>query len=417
MRPIAISLSPNLLFKDALIALSYLVLPWKWFSWQEGKFVFQTEKKLSQILKIPDIYTFDSGRSALYAVLRCLNLEPGAEVLLQGYTCIVVSNSVIWAHLKPVYVDIEAATLNMDSQDLEKKITGKSKVVIVQHTFGKPANLRAILKIAQKHHLIVIEDCAHALGATYHGQAVGTFGQAAIFSFGRDKVVSAVHGGAAGVNDAHLAEKIKNYRDALPLVSRFRIFQHLTHAALFYFFILPFYNILGIGKIILVLAQKIGLISKVFVRGEKRAVMPKFFPTQFPNALAAIASHQLQYLSRFNQHRMDLAKYYRQELAGLSIQHPREENKEQGIYMRYTIQTDQAEKLMKAAKKERVLLGDWYDTVIAPRTVREVDAQYQPGDCPVAEKVALKTVNLPTYYRIGEGERKKIVSIVKAVCK
>ena len=117
----------------------------------------------------------------------------GDEVLVQAFTCVAVPNSVLWAQATPVYADIDA-TLNIDPIDVEKKITNRTKAIIVQHTFGIPADMDALVALAKKHNILLIEDCAHSLGATYKGKKVGTFGDAAFFSFGRDKVVSSVFG-------------------------------------------------------------------------------------------------------------------------------------------------------------------------------------------------------------------------------
>lgn len=98
----------------------------------------------------------------------------------------------MWAGGVPVFVDIDPATYNIDTKDMRKKITHKSKVVVIQHSFGLPQNLDEILQIARENNLLVIEDCAHTLGAKYKGKAIGTFGNASIFSFGATKIIDAL---------------------------------------------------------------------------------------------------------------------------------------------------------------------------------------------------------------------------------
>src|SRR5581483_4013141 len=112
----------------------------------------------------------------------------------QAFTCVAVPNSVLWTGAKAIYADIDE-TGNLDPKDLEKKITKKTKAVIIQHTFGIAANMDAIQKVLKGKKIILIEDCAHALGASYKGKKLGTFGEFAFFSFGRDKVISSVFGG------------------------------------------------------------------------------------------------------------------------------------------------------------------------------------------------------------------------------
>ena len=152
-------------------------------------------------------FSFNSGRSALFTIINALDIKEGDEVLVQAFTCNAVPNPVLWAGGIPIYVDVDD-TLNIDPEDFERKITGRSRVVVIQHTFGVPAQIDKILEIAKRHNLIVIEDCAHALGATHNGKLVGTFGDIAFFSVGRDKVISSVWGGMITTNDEGLAQRV-----------------------------------------------------------------------------------------------------------------------------------------------------------------------------------------------------------------
>ena len=210
--PIAISLSPNTQKDDVILALRLLLKPRVWI---KGKETIKLENDFKKYLGCPFAFSFDSGRSSLLAILKCLGIGPGDEVLLQAFTCVAVVNPILWVGAKPVFVDIEKDGFNMDPVDLKKKITKRSKVLIVQHTFGQPARLQQILKIARNHRLLVVEDCAQALGAEYQGRKVGTFGIAAIFSFGRDKVISSVFGGMAVTSDSQLGEKLEDFQKNL----------------------------------------------------------------------------------------------------------------------------------------------------------------------------------------------------------
>ncbi|MFN6946977.1 MAG: DegT/DnrJ/EryC1/StrS family aminotransferase, partial [Cytophagaceae bacterium] len=111
-----------------------------------------------------------------------MRISQGDEVILPGFTCIVVPNAIIYLGAKPVYVDINSETFNIDPQLIEENITEKTKAIIAQHTFGIPADMDKILHIANKHNLFVIEDSCHALGSKYKGKYVGSFGDAAFFS-------------------------------------------------------------------------------------------------------------------------------------------------------------------------------------------------------------------------------------------
>ena len=185
IKPISISLSPNTEPDDVWLAFRLLFQPWRWC---RGNAPELLEQEFAKRLGVKHAYSFNSGRSAFLALLESLDLQKGDEVLVQAFTCNAVPNPVQWAGLTPIYVDCNEDDFNVSPEDLERKITSKSKVVVVQHTFGLPADMDRIMEICEKHRLILVEDCAHALGATYKGKEVGTFGKAAFFSFSRDNL-------------------------------------------------------------------------------------------------------------------------------------------------------------------------------------------------------------------------------------
>ncbi|KXK11813.1 MAG: L-glutamine:2-deoxy-scyllo-inosose aminotransferase [Microgenomates bacterium OLB23] len=140
-------------------------------------------------------------------------MREGDEVLLQGFTCVAVPNAVVWNGLKPVFVDVDDHYNLVD--DLESYIGPNTKAIIVQHTFGIAANMKAIALAAKKHNLFIIEDCAHALGGMYASQPLGSFGDVSIVSFGRDKVVSSVFGGAALTKNKTVAAALSSFEKNL----------------------------------------------------------------------------------------------------------------------------------------------------------------------------------------------------------
>ncbi|MCH8049010.1 aminotransferase class I/II-fold pyridoxal phosphate-dependent enzyme, partial [Patescibacteria group bacterium] len=274
IKPISISLSPNTEPDDVWLAFGLLFQPWKW---KKGKELGELEKEFRGI-------AFNSGRSAFMAILDALKLQKNDEVLLQAFTCNAVPNPVQWSGLKPVYVDCNEDDYNIDVEDLERKITPQSKVVVVQHTFGIPADMDKVMEICKKHNLVLVEDCAHALGAEYKGQKVGTFGKAAFFSFSRDKVISSVYGGMMTTDDSALAEKVRIFQEKSGQPSYFWILQQLLHPVLMNWLVLPTYRVFG--KYVLVIMQQLHILSKAVHWKEKRGMRPEYFPKAFPNALA-----------------------------------------------------------------------------------------------------------------------------------
>ena len=308
------SLSPNTTLKDIFIAKSYIFFPWKWLSIRHGKYVHQIEEKFKKYLPIKHAVSFDSGRSALYAILKAMNVQKGDEIILQAYTCVVVPNAIIHAGAVPIYADIEKDSLNIDQNDLEKKITPKTKAIIIQNTFGAIADYEKIQTIANKHKLKIIEDCAHSLGAEFKNKKIGTIGDAAMFSFGRDKVISAVYGGMAVTNNPEIGKNLKKFQQDLSYQSYKKIYSHLLHPIIFAIS-LPLYNFLHLGKIMILFFQKINLLSKALIQEEKKGKFPKSQPSCFPNALAEIACNQMKNLDKFNKHRKNIADFYQQELS------------------------------------------------------------------------------------------------------
>jgi dTDP-4-amino-4,6-dideoxygalactose transaminase len=405
-KPIFTALSPNTERDDVLLAFKLLFRPWRW---KNGAHLSLLKKEFQDWLSSKHVFFFESGRTSLYAILNVLDLKNDDEVLLQAYTCIAVPEPILWVGAKPVYVDCDEETFNMSVVDLEKKITAKSKVLIIQHTFGYPADLGKLLEIAKKHNLFVIEDCAHALGSTYEDKLVGTFGDASFFSFGRDKVISAVFGGVVSVKNPQIAAKIEAFWGICPLPSSGWIFHQLLHPVIMAFVKLTF-NIY-IGKIVQHLALRFGILSKAVYREERKGLKPPFIFKQFPNALAVLALKQFRKLDKFNQHRQEIAGIYKSDLSHLQAQ--KELNNSRSIYLRYTIHMLHAHKILKSAAKHKIFLGDWYTTSLAPEGVDYEKMQYTPSTCPVAEKLARETFNLPTNIQITKNEAEKIISFVK----
>lgn len=405
---LAISLSPNTQKIDYLAALVELFSPW---SYLQDQYVQKFEQWFKKYFNASFAISFDSGRSAQYTILNSLGIGKGDEVLVQTFTCVAVPNSVLWTGAKPVYVDIEKNSYNMDSKDMLSKISKKTKAVIVQHTFGQVAKIEEICKIAKEHKITVIEDCAHALGASVlpagrqgAGRKIGTFGEAAFFSFGRDKVVSSVFGGMVITKNSELGEKIRKFQKNLAFPSIFWVAQQLFHPVLFSI-ILPTYNLWNIGKGILWIAQKLHLLSFPVSAIEKKGEKPDFYPKKMPNALAKLALIQLERLENFNNKRRTIATIYAKEF-NIII-------KDEDIFIRFPIQVEEPRELMQFAKKRGVLLGDWYSHVVDPKGVALSKIGYRAGSCPVAEQKAKRIVNLPTYPRMSEQDAEKVIEIVK----
>lgn len=439
-KPIFISLSPNTEKDDIWLALKLIFQPWKW---KRGKKIEELESQFREYLGIKYAISFNSGRAGLIAILEAMEIKPGDEVLLQGFTCNSAVNPILNQGAMPVFVDIDS-TLNLNPEDLKKKIVPKSKAVMIQHTFGWPAQIEEILKIAKDSNphsargafqeggreggvpakggapnLFLIEDCAHALGAKYQGKFCGTFGDVAFFSFGRDKIISSIFGGMVVTNNEKIGERIKEFRDKLDYPSNFWILQQLLHPILINYLILPAYGLANnLGRIFLGLSHKLSILSKAVYKKEKRGEIPKYFPKRLPNALAILALNQFRKLERFNEHRRQIASFYERELknAGFNLPLAKSQRDKVPTFMRYPILVNfDTDEILQKLRRKKIFLDDgWRKSPVIPSDTNIDKMKYPFGSCPQVEKVAQNIVNLPTHINISQEGAKKIVDFLKA---
>lgn len=156
--------------------------------------------------------TCSSGTTALHLAVRALGLGPGDEVLVQAFTNMATHFAVMYEGAKPVPIDSEPRTLNIDVTKIEEKITPRTKAVIVVHIYGHPVDMDPVMEIARRHKLLVIEDCAEAHGAEYKGKKVGSFGHINAFSFYVNKLLSTGEGGAVTTDDPALADRVRSLK-------------------------------------------------------------------------------------------------------------------------------------------------------------------------------------------------------------
>ena len=407
-KPIFTGFSPNLKMQDLFTAVGFLCLPWRWKKLRVGDSIGKVEDWLKNYFQTKHAFTFDSGRTALHYALKALGAGHDGEVLVQSYTCVVVINAIKWTGAKPVYVDIDD-NFCIDYTDLRRKITQKTKILIIQHTFGRPANLDKLLEIAREHNLKVVEDCAHSLGAKHNRQLTGTFGDIGMFSFGSDKNVSCVRGGALITNNDDLAKKIIDFRSRLPLSRRVKVIQHLWHYPVFSKGKL-LYN-LWVGKWLLAIAKKINLTNKIIYQQEKEGRQVPFYPSLLPNALAEILLNQLKQITQTTEHRQMIARIYNKEINGdREIIKP--EWSDESVWLRYTLLVKNPQALHAFAKKQGIILGNWYDCPVAPKDIDLSATDYVLGSCPNDEKLSQMSINLPADPCITQKDARRIIDII-----
>ena len=183
-----------------------------WIS-SEGPFVARFEEEMARACGRRFGVAVCNGTVALEAAVVALGIGEGDEVILPSFTIISCAGAVVRAGAVPVVVDSDPATWNMDAGAIEKKITDRTKAIMIVHTYGLPADVGAILDIARRHDLLVIEDAAEAHGLTYRGKPCGSFGAISTFSFYPNKLVTTGEGGMIVTDDEALAERCRSLRN------------------------------------------------------------------------------------------------------------------------------------------------------------------------------------------------------------
>jgi len=399
-----IAASPNTEKDDVKIALKHLMSPW---TWRKQEYQEKLQNKIEEYFNASNVCLYDSGRSAIMEVLKAFNVGAGDEVLVHAFTCLVVANPVMWAGARPVYIDVNKQNFNFDLYDLKKKITNKTKAIIIQHSFGIPEDVEEIRKIVGSK-VIIIEDLAHSLGVRFNNKILGTFGDAAILTLGIEKVITSVRGGAAIIFNKEAAERMnKNYKN-LPEFPKSYTFVSLFNP-IFWYLTLPIYY-LGIGKLTLgrikvFLGHKLNLLGRMIEKEEYTGSKPKWMPSKISPALCEIGCNQWDKLERLNNHREEIKKIYEREL-GINYSGT-------SAMLRFPVLVRDRDKLLALAKNKGWVFGDWYKKILYSPEENLAGFGYSKGLCPKAEELKGKIINLPTFIKVTPKEATQIAEFVK----
>jgi len=192
--------------------IKYLKKIWKtkWLT-NDGPFLQLLEKKLARYLKVENLLLVSSGTSALQLSLKALKLK--GEIITTPFTFVATTNIILWEKLMPVFADIDPETFNIDPHDVEKKITRKTSAILAVHVYGNPCYINELKKIADKYHLKLIYDAAHAFGVEYNYQSILNAGDISTLSFHATKIFNTIEGGAIVVKNKKIFEELKLLRN------------------------------------------------------------------------------------------------------------------------------------------------------------------------------------------------------------
>ena len=327
------------------------------------KEVSQFENDFAAFCRAKHCVGTDSGTAALHLALLVLGVKPGDEVVTTTHTFIATAEVISLIGAKPVLVDIDPRTYNIDPNQIEAAITPRTRAIIPVHLYGQPAEMDAILDIARRHNLRVIEDAAQAHGAEYRGKRAGTMGDVACFSFYPGKNLGAYgDAGALVTNDAALADHARMLRD---------------HG-----------------------------------RTEKYAHKLTGYGYRLDALQAAILGAKLPHLDAWNARRREIADYYTELLTNTDVVTPYVPPHIKPIYHIYCIRAKNRDALQKHLKARGIDTGIHYPIPLHLQPVYE-NLGYKAGDFPHAEKAASEVLSLPMYPELTNEQALQIVDAVK----
>src|SRR5437879_7372550 len=323
----------------------------------------------------------------------------------------VVSNAIQETCAFLVNVDCGLEDYNIVLSYAEHRTTPRSRVLLLQHTFGIPVDMDAALAFARHHNLLVIEDCVHALGARYDGRRVGTFGRGALLRPEETKSISTVMGGRAVTNDPQLASRLRTFQASCNWPSMWLTAGYLMKFVVYYMLTEPHvHRLAGIAYEILGRRNPLGPTTLEERKGQR----PRDYERRLSNGQAAVGLYQLSNLENSLRHREFVANAYRGHLSGCGLRLPQAPAKAEPSFVRYPVWVEDRPRVIRTLAPH-AMLGKWFTSVLQEVESPEV-AGYEPGSCPRAEQAAQHLINLPTHPRVSErGVRILATALMKAV--
>lgn len=349
-----------------------------------GPKVTQFTEKLKEYLGAPYVLPLASATAGLHLALLAIGLQPGDEVITTPLTFAATLNTIILAGGKPVLVDIDPNTLNMDLNQLEDAITDKTRVIMPVHFAGLPLDLDYLYQLAETHGLRVVEDAAHAIGTEYRGKRIGSFGDTQVFSFHPNKNITTGEGGAVATRDPDLAKKIGLLR-----------FHGMDREA---------WNRFG----------KSG--------NQNYEIVLPGFKYNMMDIQAALGLHQLDDLENFIERRTVLAERYQEVLSDwLQWSLPKTPlyDHRHAWHLYTPLINEQAanmnrDEFMLKMKEKNIGTGLHYRAVHLYPYYRE-HLGFKPGDFPHAESAGERIVSLPLFPSMTEAEHDRVFDVMYSI--
>jgi len=355
------------------------------------------------------------GRMAFYYILKALDLPAGSEIILPALTFWVVPALAKVAGLKVVFADVDPATFTLSPEALERAITPATRAVVPTHLYGLPCDMGPILDIAARHKLIVIEDCAHALGATWNGRPVGTLGDAGFFSFQTLKPLNCYGGGLALVRDAAVAARVRALAEAEPWPDEKRVTNRLLVGRLQRIFIRPWVFTISAFPILWV-SSLIGANPDVYLWEDIRSLdpLPDGYTERFPNVQAAIGLAALDALDGWTEQTRRHARVMDRALDNLQgVTVPVVPADRTHVYYQYCVYAPQRDELVVRCVRRGVDIETLHVDVCSDLDLF-AGARIEPAGAPGARKAA-GAMQLPVYSTLTDAQAARVARVVRSV--
>jgi dTDP-4-amino-4,6-dideoxygalactose transaminase len=376
-----------------------------------GPAIEEYEHEFAKFHQLDHAIATSFGRMAFYYILQALDLPPGSEIIFPALTFWVVPEIARRAGLKPVFVDVDPATFNLNPALIEAALTPHTRAIVPTHLYGQPCAMREIMRIAEKHELVVIEDCAQAIGARYQGRRVGTFGTASFFSFQLLKGINTYGGGMAVTNDRALSRRIRDRvlnepQQSVPDLARRFATGYGARVAVspkaFTFWGFPLQAALS-------LLGDYDLSKFIWEKIRPLEQFPRTYHQRYSNVQALLGLRGLANLDRNNERCREHATRYARGLIGWrNIQAPPVPPDVEHVFYQYCVYTADPARLSRRAIRQGIDIETTHVDVCSKLELFEEFG----AKCPGAEATE-KALQLPVYSRLRVSDIERVLSTVR----
>jgi dTDP-4-amino-4,6-dideoxygalactose transaminase len=376
-----------------------------------GPAIEQYEQEFAKFHQMEYATATSFGRMAFYYILRALDLPRGSEIIFPALTFWVVPEIARRAGLRPVFVDVDPTTFNLNPAKVEAAVTQHTRAIVPTHLYGQPCSMREIIRIAEKHDLVVIEDCAQAIGARYQGRRVGTFGTASFFSFQLLKGINTYGGGMVLSNDRALSRNVRDQALREPLQSVRDLLRRFATGygarvaispTAFTFWGYPLQAVMS-------LLGDYDLSRFIWEKIRPLEQFPRTYHQRYSNVQALLGLRSLASLDRHNERCREHATRYTRGLIGWdNIQAPPVPPDVEHVFYQYCVYTAGPELLSRRAIRQGV---DIETTHVDVCSKLELFKDFRAA-CPGAEATE-KALQLPVYSRLRESDIDRVLCTVR----